>query len=489
MIALRLGDRLIGVASFSILARLLTPEDYGIVALAMSVVAIVGLAGEWGVETAVVQRRGYDRGYYDTAWTVRVIAAAILSVLVCIVALPASRLFAEPRIEPVLYWLAFGLVVASFENIGTVDFVKTLEYRRELVYRLTIRVMGAILAGGLAFAWRSYWALVASTIFAAGAKVVLSYRFHPFRPRFSLAHFSGLFKFTRWVFVRNMFQGANDHAANIILGRSVGVGQLSFFTFARELSAIVATDFYAPTRKALFPAYAAVNNDMATLKRLTIDSSSLMMLIGLPLSAGLGVVAPDAVHVLLGDRWFPVITPLRILCVAGCVGSAIAGATVLYDAMGRPDTVAKLAALRFAVVVPLLAVGATVAGVVGAAWAMVATACVTQVFNWCVVKSRLDLSGKEIRRHFTRPVVATAIMVLAVLAVQDVLPDGGSFASSLFRLVAGIVAGGLVYVLSLVTLWRIAGKPEGAERHVLELLGVIGKRVVFWRARVTGGGS
>jgi PST family polysaccharide transporter len=144
-----------------------------------------------------------------------------------------------------------------------------------------------------------------------------------------------------------------------------------------------------------------------------------------------------------------VITPLRILCVAGCVGSAIAGATVLYDAMGRPDTVAMLAALRFAVVVPLLAVGATVAGVVGAAWAMVATACVTQVFNWCVVKSRLDLSGKEIRRHFTRPVVATAIMVLAVLAVQDVLPDGGSFASSLFRLVAGIVAGGLVYVLSL----------------------------------------
>jgi hypothetical protein len=133
---------------------------------------------------------------------------------------------------------------------------------------------------------------------------VLSYRFHPFRPRFSLAHFSGCSSSRAGSSFETCSRARTITPQNIILGRSVGVGQLSFFTFARELSAIVATDFYAPTRKALFPAYAAVNNDMATLKRLTIDSSSLMMLIGLPLSAGLGVVAPDAVHVLLGDRWF-----------------------------------------------------------------------------------------------------------------------------------------------------------------------------------------
>lgn len=488
MIALRLSDRLIGVASFSILARLLTPDDFGIVALAMSVVAIVALAGDWGVEAAVVQRRSYDREYYDTAWTVRAIAGGVIGVLVCIAAMPAARIFAEPRIEPVLYWLALGMFISDLENIGTVDFLKTLEYRRELYYRLTIRVTVAILGVILAFAWRSYWALVAGTIFAASAKVALSYRLHPFRPRLSLSHVSGLFKFTRWLFLRNVFVGANENAANIILGRAVGVGQLSFFTFARELATIVANDFYAPVRRALFPAYASVNADIATLKRLTIDSSSLMMMIGLPASAGLGVVAPDAVHVLLGDRWLPVIPLLQILCVAGCISSGLAGAGVLYDAMGRPDTTAKLAALRFVVLVPLVAIGALTGGVVGAAWAMVGTTCITQVVNWRIVRSRLELSGKEIRQHFMRPVMAAAIMALAVLALQDLLPEGRSFASSLLRLVAGIVTGGLAYVLSLLMLWRMAGKPEGAERHVLELLAAIGKRITFWRARVSGSG-
>jgi O-antigen/teichoic acid export membrane protein len=349
--------------------------------------------------------------------------------------------------------------------------------------------MVTTLAVALAFAWHSYWALVVGNVVANSAMVALSYRMHPFRPRFSLAHASGLFKFTRWIFVRNVFQAFNDNAANLILGRLVGVGQLSFFTFARDLSTVVASDLYAPIRRALFPAYASVNDDIPALKRLTVDSSALMMLIGLPLSAGMAVVAPDAVHVLLGDRWLPVIPLLQIVSLAACIGSGIAGAPVLYVAMGRPDTAAKLAAFRFVVVTSLLALGAGTAGTLGAAWAMVGTACITQVVNWRIVGRSLALSAKEMRQSFSRPVMAAAIMALAVLALQDVLPEGRSFASSLLRLAAGVATGALAYGLSLLMLWRIAGKPDGAERHVLDLLAAIGKRIVLWRARVLGSGS
>jgi O-antigen/teichoic acid export membrane protein len=489
MIGLRLADRLISVVSFSILARLLTPEDYGVYALAFSVMGILGLAGAWGFDTAVVQRRGFDRGHYDTAWTVRIIAAALVAVLICAAATTAVRIFAEPRIGPVLYWLALATFIASLENIGTLDFMKTLEYRRELAYRLTIRVMVTTFAVVLAFAWHSYWALVAGYVAANSAMVALSYRVHPYRPRLSLSHVSALFKFTRWVFLRNIVQGMNDNVPNVILGRVVGVAQLSFFTLARDLSVIVVTDLYAPIRRALFPAYASVNDDIAALKRLTVDSSALMMLIGLPLSVGLAVVAPDAVHVLLGDRWLPVIPLLQILCISGCVGSGIAGAPVLFLAMGRPDTIAKIVSFRLIVVCALLTLGATTAGTLGAAWAMLATACIMQVVNWRIVSRSIGVSGKELRQYFARPVTASAIMAVVVLALQDVLPEGLSLASSLLRLVGGIVTGGLAYGLALLMLWRLAGKPDGAERHVLDLLAAIGKRIVVWRARVSGSGS
>jgi O-antigen/teichoic acid export membrane protein len=341
----------------------------------------------------------------------------------------------------------------------------------------------------LAFAWHSYWALVAGNVVAQILIVALSYRVHPFRPRFSLSHVSGLFKFTRWLFLRNVFQGANNQTANLILGHGVGVGQLSFFTFARDLSVMVQTDFYAPVRAALFPAYASVNDDPAALKRLMVDSSALMLLIGLPLSLGLAVIAPDAVRVLLGDRWLPVIPLLQILCISGCVASGMAGAPVLFVAMGRPDTEAKLAAFRFAVVVCLVSLGAATAGTLGAAWAMVATACITQAVFWRIIQRRLDLSFAEIRRYFIRPIVSSAIMTLAILVLQGLLPPGHSLASSMLRLVGGIATGGVAYGISLFVLWRLAGKPEGAERQLLDLIAAVGRRIVIWRTRVSGSRS
>jgi O-antigen/teichoic acid export membrane protein len=249
---------------------------------------------------------------------------------------------------------------------------------------------------------------------------------------------------------------------------------------------MVQTDFYAPVRAALFPAYASVNNDLPALRRLTVDSSALMLLIGLPMSLGLAVIAPDAVRVLLGDRWLPVIPLLQVLCISGCVASGIAGAPVLFVAMGRPDTAAKLAAFRFAVVVCLVSLGVATAGTLGAAWAMVATACITQAIFWRVVQKSLDLSFAEMRRYFIRPVAASAIMALAVLALQDLLPPGHSFASSMLRLAGGVVTGAMTYGISLFVLWRVAGKPEGAERQLLDLVAAAGRRIVMWRARVSG---
>lgn len=489
MIGLRLADRIISVASFSILARLLRPDDYGVFALALSVVAIIGTAGNWGFDSALIQHRGLDRRRYDTAWTLRLLAGAVVAGLLCIAAMPTARIFAEPRIEPALYWLALGSFIADLENIGTVDFLKALDYRRELVYRLAIRMMLATMTVLLAYAWPSYWALVAGNVVGNAAMVALSYRVHPYRPRWSLSRFDSLLRFTRWVFLRNIFQAMNDNIANVTLGRLVGVAALSYFTFARELSTVVTTDLYAPVRRALFPAYASVNDDIAALKRLTVESTALMILIGLPLSAGLAVVAPDVVRVLLGDRWLAVIPLLQTLAIAACIGSGISGAPVLFVAIGRPDTAAKLAGFRLVVLASLLVIGASMAGTIGAAWAMVATAGITLVVNWRLVGQHLALSHREMRHAFSRPFIASGFMALAVLSLRDALPDGQSFGSSLLRLCACITAGALAYVLSLLILWRIARKPGGAEQQVLDLLAIVGKRLVPWRGRVSGGGS
>ena len=483
MILLRFGERMISLASFTVLARLLRPDDYGLFALALSVVAVVGLVAQWGFDSALIQRRGHDRSFYDTAWTLRIVTGVVIAGLLCAAALPASRVFDEPRLAPVLYWLALANAIASFENIGTVDFLKTLEYRRELVYRLALRVAATMVAIALAFAWHSYWALVIGQVVASGATVMLSYAAHPYRPRLSLAKVHGLVRFTRWIFARNVLQGLNDHAANMIIGRWVGVSALGYFTFARSLADIATSDLYAPIRRALFPAYAAVNDDPAALKRLVVDSTALMTLIGLPVSVGIALVAPDAVALLLGDAWLEVIPLLQILAIAGCVGSRVSGAPVLFVALGRPDVAAKLAGFRFAMAASLLALGAMAGGAIGAAWATVAIAVVMGTVNWRLVGRAVSLSSGELWRAVYRPFAAVALMAIAVVALLAALPDGHDWFSSLLRLGAAIVVGASTYVAALATAWRLTDRPDGPERHIIDMLGALRKSSAAWSRR------
>ena len=122
LIALRIAERLVGLASFSILARFLAPSDFGLLALATSVIAVVELFGQAGINLALIQRRSASRAEYDTAWTIDVLVGAVVAGIVAASAASLAVLLNEPRVERILYWLAAASVVGGFQNIGIVDF-------------------------------------------------------------------------------------------------------------------------------------------------------------------------------------------------------------------------------------------------------------------------------------------------------------------------------------------------------------------------------
>ena len=106
LIALRIAERLVGLASFSILARFLAPSDFGLLALATSVIAVVELFGQAGINLALIQRRSASRAEYDTAWTIDVLVGAVVAGIVAASAASLAVLLNEPRVERILYWLA-----------------------------------------------------------------------------------------------------------------------------------------------------------------------------------------------------------------------------------------------------------------------------------------------------------------------------------------------------------------------------------------------
>jgi lipopolysaccharide exporter len=206
MTAARMGVRFLGLLSTLVLARLLTPADFGLIALAMSVVKLVETLSEFGFEMPLIQKRDATRDDFDTAWTLNVMLAGIICTLIAVAAPFAARFYSEPRIEAILYFVAAGHFFLAFQNIGTVQFRRQLDFKRDFALQVAQKVCMVAVAIPLAFAVRSYWALVGGIVAGNVAAVVVSYLFLPYRPRFCLKSSRALFGFSKWIQVSSMLR-------------------------------------------------------------------------------------------------------------------------------------------------------------------------------------------------------------------------------------------------------------------------------------------
>lgn len=465
LIALRISERLVGLLSFSIVARLLVPSDFGLLALATSVVAVVELFGQAGINLALVQRRSASRAEYDTAWTIDVIIGGVVAAIIAASAASLAVLLNEPRVEHVLYWLAAASAVGGFQNVGIVEFQKSFKFGKEFRLRLSTRALKAIATVAFALAWRDYWSLVAGYIAGTLASVALSYAMHTYRPRFTLSAVRAFSHFSAWMLIRNIATGLSEHLTNLVIGRGVSVASLAFFSAAREIADLATTELQAPIRRAMFPGFAALNHDSALLRKSYIDWSAVMIMLTLPIPVGLAFVAPDLVRVLLGERWLPVVGLLQIFACAGIFRASVAGSQLMLIAVGKPRLAALVAVVRALVLIPLVIVGTLLADAKGAAWALFVVAALVFVVNLVVVIGTLGVSRRDLGRASGRPLMATLLMTAVLFAVAPLLPGDPNLSVAVGRLVIEVIVGSAAYGLALWWLWSLAGKPAGAEAY------------------------
>ena len=164
MVILKLVVRSIGLVSTLILVRLLEPSDFGIVAMAMSIVAALELLTAFGFDITLIQNQKADAAEYDTAWTLNVLLGAGAAVLLIVLAHPAAGFYEEPALVPVFQVIAIVSLLQGLENIGMVDFRKHLKFEKEFLFHVLVKMFGFVVTIALAFKLRSYWALVLGTV-------------------------------------------------------------------------------------------------------------------------------------------------------------------------------------------------------------------------------------------------------------------------------------------------------------------------------------
>ena len=463
-VALAWALRLIGLVSVFVLARLLTPRDFGIIALASATMALIDIFSALGLRQALLRIAEPERAHLDTAWTIQLILMTLLAALLAALAPVAAAFFQEPVLAPVIAVLSLRFVLAGLTNIGIVEFDRHLQFGKDLQMRLTVRL--AALAGTVAAAvlLRSYWALAIGLLLQSVLHVAASYRFHPYRPRFCLSKQAELLNVSLWFFLSYVAQVVQTQAERLAVGMFAPIHAVGLYSVSKDFSSIFTLEIATALNRVTF---------VTTAKRAAApheepERAAAMLgayaMIAAPMGFGLAAVAEDAVFLLFGAQWLAAAPLLQLIAPASALYAVYKLIASSLQAMGLARRAAIMSCTgALATVAALFAISAAAGDGRSIAAAALAVNAAVLAGGIAAYARLLRASALRLAAAVGRPLLAS----VAMMALVQMAPiETGSAPVDLF---ASILLGASSYVGSLILVWRLSGSPNGAEAHAVSL--------------------
>ena len=465
MIGLRLIYRLIGIISMIILARLLVPEDFGLVAMATALMALVVLFSELSVDTALVQKTDVDASDLDSAWSLQVMLAVCQAAAMAALAQPIANFYDKPELRPVIYVLSLALLIQGFRNIGTVAFQRDMTFHKEFVLRCSQKLVSFTATVTIAILFRSHWALVTGILAGKTAETMLSYGMHPYRPRWSREKWGALFAFSKWLLLNNGLLFLAQKGPIFILGKLSNAQGVGAFTIAYEIAMLPHAELVAPINKAVLPGYSKMKQSRTQLQQGYIDVIGMITLIALPAALGLAATADVLIPLLLGQNWLATVPLVEVLALGAAVSTLQTNTGTVFLALGHPHILSRLVAIWVAVLVPSMITGGILAGPYGLACAIVLVTAAMLPVNVATVLYVLRLSPWRLLAAVIRPCLAGCLMyaILDLYLAPSITQALG--AATVLSALTTVAGGAVVYSGLVGVLWLVAKGPAGAETH------------------------
>lgn len=460
---MRWATRALGLVSTVVLARLLSPEDFGLVAMAMVIVGVLEVFTHTGVDLALIRDRQATREHFDTAWTFEILQGAALAGALLLAAPVAAAHFGDPRVAEVMSVISLRALIGGFENIGVVAFRRELSFDREFWFGVAKKMATVAFTVAAAVYFRSYWALVAGLVGGRLLDVVISFVVHPYRPRPTLSRFHDIWGFSRWLLLARIANLLNRKLDEFTVGTQAGVAAVGNYFIASDVATAPSEEVVLPMSRGIFPIYSRQLADRAALaesfRTVLASTAYLCMALGL----GVASIAAELVPVVLGSRWLSIIPLMEWLGFCGVMLGLVATFDTLLLACGHALLSAKFKWLQLLVLAPALWLAGEAYGAVGIAIAKTAvmTAMMPVLFVWATRTVGLPL--RRLVDAVWPALLAGAAMFLAVRAVAGALQMPQWL---LLGLEIGV--GAVVFVSVSLLLWLLRGRPAGPEREALE---------------------
>lgn len=417
------GRQLLSLAIFTLLARLLQPTDFGLLAMVAVYLAIASVVVDIGLGTAIVQRKDLNSEHLSSAFWFNVGCSGLLVAASVAAAGWIAQLFSEPRLVPLLQWGSLTLIAAALSNVHAALLLREMDFRRPAIRTLIANVAGGVVGVSMALGGYGVWSLVGQQMAASVVGTLFLWRVCSWRPRwqFSIGHLKELAGVSGSVFAAGVLWLIASRADQFFVGRVLGTALLGQYVVGGKLIEVTRSAIQQPLGRIALPAFSSIQTDMPRLRRAVVEAVHFTALVACPVFLGLAVIAPTLVPLVFGPGWEKAVVAMQCLAVYQLLCTLLA-----YP---HPTLVALSAIRGYTVVNVGCAAGAIIACSIGVRFglaAVVAGLIVNIILTGIASLIYLWKASGLTPWHYVRPAIpalsASCLMVIAVLAMQSALP-------------------------------------------------------------------
>lgn len=446
-------------ASLFVVARLLSPADYGLVGMASIVLNFAQLLAEFGIGTTIIALRDLTEDQLRQINTLAILLG-LAGTLFGIASAPfLAAFFDTPALVPVTMVMSLTFLVTAFRAVPIAILQRDMDFKFLAFNEGLQAVSQAVFTVVIAALGGAYWALVLGALFSylvANARLAIRCRYGLSKP--SRETLRKITAFSSHVLISRIAGYCSSNADYLIIGKVLGKAELGTYSLAFMTASMPIRKVSAILMQVAPSLFSAVKHDAASVRRYVRSLSEAVALMTFPFAVGVALTAPEILPLALGDRWSGAILPLQVLAWTVPLRSILFVVPQALLMMGESRAIMWNAVRTFFVMAPAFLLGAHW-GVVGVAsvWLAVFPFCMLPLFRKAM--RRIEMPAREYVRAIRTPLIAVAIMAASVCAVELAIPVAWPLWSrAAAKVSVGLVTYGLalwgIYPASRVATWK-----------------------------------
>jgi len=431
-----------------ILARLLLPEDFGIIGMALIFTVLMQTVNELGLSAAIIQRKNINNTHLSTSFWISILMGVILCAVTIIASPFIAVFFKKELIQPVISILSIGFILGSFGTVHRTLLTKKIDFKNVAIAEAGAAAFSGITSIVLAFFGFGVWSLVIGSLMGNLGRSVLLWVICSWRPSMilDLKSFKELFEFGKNVMGSRILNYIDSNADYLLIGKFLDTTSLGLYTLAYQMAIFPLSKVSSVIARVSFPAFSTIQGDNVKLRIGYLKVVKYTSLITFPLLAGLAVIAPEFIPIAIGEKWMPMVLPLQILCIAGAIKSVGTHVGSILLSKGRSDIGFRWNMFTV-IVIPLAVLIGVKYGIIGVAIAVTIMSLLLSLIIQKITDNLIDLNLFDFFKVLYPATICSFILIISVVVFQKI--SILIYLQGILSIVGSIITGAVFYVIAV----------------------------------------